>query len=245
MVNTRDEYIYMAKVCEQTERFDDMLVYMKKVLDFNEDLSVEDRNLLSVAYKNSVGTRRTSWRVISSIEAKEEAKNSNFLPLLREYKAKIEAELDAICEEIIKILETKLIKSSKSDVEKEVFYLKMKGDYHRYVAEYATGDKHKAASDFAFDAYSQANTAAGPLETTNPIRLGLALNFSVFYYEVRNDPKKACDLAKQAFDDAIADIEKIEEKNYKDSTTIMQLIRDNLTLWTSEIDQGIEGGDDN
>ena len=245
MVNTRDEYIYMAKVCEQTERFDDMLVYMKKVLDFNEDLSVEDRNLLSVAYKNSVGTRRTSWRVISSIEAKEEAKNSNFLPLLREYKAKIEAELDTICEEIIKILETKLIKSSKSDVEKEVFYLKMKGDYHRYVAEYATGDKHKAASDLAFDAYSQANTAAGPLETTNPIRLGLALNFSVFYYEVRNDPKKACDLAKQAFDDAIADIEKIEEKNYKDSTTIMQLIRDNLTLWTSEIDQGIEGGDDN
>ena len=245
MVNTRDEYIYMAKVCEQTERFDDMLVYMKKVLDFNEDLSVDDRNLLSVAYKNSVGTRRTSWRVISSIEAKEEAKNSNFLPLLREYKTKIEAELDAICEEIIKILETKLIKSSKSDVEKEVFYLKMKGDYHRYVAEYATGDKHKAASDLAYEAYSQANTSAAPLETTNPIRLGLALNFSVFYYEVRNDPKKACDLAKQAFDDAIADIEKIEEKNYKDSTTIMQLIRDNLTLWTSEIDQGIEGGDDN
>lgn len=245
MVNTRDEYVYMAKVCEQTERFDDMLVYMKKVLDFNEDLSVEDRNLLSVAYKNSVGTRRTAWRVISSIETKEEAKNSSSLPLLRDYKAKIEAELDAICDEIIKLLETKLIKASKDDVQKEVFYLKMKGDYHRYVAEYATGDKHKKAADLAFEAYSQANKAAAPLDTTNPIRLGLALNFSVFYYEVRNDPKQACDLAKQAFDDAIADIEKIEEDNYKDSTTIMQLIRDNLTLWTSELDHGMEGGDDN
>lgn len=245
MVTTRDEHIYMAKVCEQTERFDDMLTYIKKVLEFNEDLSVEDRNLLSVAYKNSVGTRRTAWRVLSSIETKEEAKNSAFLPLLREYKAKIEGELDQICDEIIKLLEDKLIKSAKGNAQSEVFYLKMKGDYYRYIAEYATGDKHKNAAEQAFQAYNKANeTAQKSLETTNPIRLGLALNFSVFYYEVRNDPKQACQLAKQAFDDAIADIEKIEEENYKDSTTIMQLIRDNLTLWTTELEHGDEGGND-
>ena len=245
MVTTRDEHIYMAKVCEQTERFDDMLTYIKKVLDFKEDLSVEDRNLLSVAYKNSVGTRRTAWRVLSSIETKEEAKNSTFLPLLRDYKNKIEAELDAICNEIIKILQEKLIKSASGVPESEVFYLKMKGDYYRYIAEYATGDKHKNAADQAFDAYSKANEIAiKNLLTTNPIRLGLALNFSVFYYEVRNDPKLACQLAKQAFDDAIANIEQIEEEFYKDSTTIMQLIRDNLTLWTSELDRGEEGGNE-
>lgn len=245
MVTTRDENIYMAKVCEQTERFPEMVQYMDLVLEFNEDLSVEDRNLLSVAYKNSVGALRTAWRVISSIEAKEEAKNSTFLPLLREYKAKIEAELDQICDEIIKLLENKLIKTAKGNPQSEVFYLKMKGDYHRYIAEYATGDKHKSAAEEAYQAYSRANEIAQKsLETTNPIRLGLALNFSVFYYEVRNDPKQACQLAKQAFDDAIADIEKIEEENYKDSTTIMQLIRDNLTLWTTELEHGDEGGND-
>ena len=244
-VHTRDENIYMAKVCEQTERFDDMLTYIKNVLGFNEDLSIEDRNLLSVAYKNSVGTRRTAWRVLSSIETKEEAKNSHFLPLLREYKAKIEHELDQICDEIIKLLEDKLIKSAKGNAQSEVFYLKMKGDYYRYIAEYATGDKHKNAAEQAYQAYSKANdTAQKHLETTNPIRLGLALNFSVFYYEVRNDPKQACQLAKQAFDDAIADIEKIEEENYKDSTTIMQLIRDNLTLWTTELEHGEEAAGD-
>ena len=80
MTMTRDELIYMAKVCEQTERFDDMLVYMKKVLEFNEDLGVEDRNLLSVAYKNSVGTRRTAWRVLTSIETKRKPKDLNFWP---------------------------------------------------------------------------------------------------------------------------------------------------------------------
>jgi len=242
---TRDEHIYMAKVCEQTERFDDMLAYMKKVLDTKEDLSIEERNLLSVAYKNSVGSRRTSWRVISSIESKEEAKDSKNLPLLREYKCRIEEELKKICEEIIELLDTKLIPSAKGSPKSEVFYLKMKGDYYRYIAEFASGDKHKKAADNAFDAYTKANQLANEsLATTDPIRLGLALNFSVFYYEVRNDPKEACQLAKQAFDDAIAEIEKIEEEDYKDSTTIMQLIRDNLTLWTTELEQGEDIGAD-
>ena len=71
---------------------------------------------------------------------------------------------------------------------------------------------------------------------TDPIRLGLALNYSVFYYEIRNDPKQACQIAKTAFDDAIADIENIQDADYKDSTTIMQLMKDNLALWTSELD---------
>lgn len=236
---SREELIYMAKVCEQTERFDDMLGYMKKVLDYSDKLSIEDRNLLSVAYKNSVGTRRTAWRVLSSIETKEEAKSSQFLSLLKDYKTQIEKELDRICLEIIELLDTKLIASAENSAQSQVFYLKMRGDYYRYIAEYATGEKHNQAAEKANDAYSKANEiASANLDTTNPIRLGLALNYSVYHYEVRSDAKVACALAKQAFDDAIADIEKIDEDNYKDSTTIMQLIRDNLTLWTSELEQG-------
>jgi len=61
------------------------------------------------------------------------------------------------------------------------------------------------------------------------------LNFSVFYYEILNSPDKACRLAKQAFDDAIAELDNLSEDSYKDSTLIMQLLRDNLTLWTSDI----------
>jgi len=74
------------------------------------------------------------------------------------------------------------------------------------------------------------------LAPTNPIRLGLALNFSVFYYEVMNSPERACNLAKQAFDDAIAELDTLTEDSYKDSTLIMQLLRDNLTLWTSDME---------
>ena len=133
----------------------------------------------------------------------------------------------------------------------------MKADYYRYISEYAADKQYDDASSSAKTAYSEATTyAEAELKTTNPVRLGLALNYSVFCYEVitfnifnfkvMNDPPKACNLAKQAFDDAIADIEHIDEDQYKDATTIMQLIRDNLTLWTSELEgEGEDGEDDN
>lgn len=119
------------------------------------------------------------------------------------------------------------------------FLLYRKGDYHRYVAEYATGEDRKTSADDAHESYKQATEiASSELATTHPIRLGLALNFSVFYYEILNSPERACQLAKQAFDDAIAELDTLSEESYKDSTLIMQLLRDNLTLWTSDINAG-------
>ena len=119
----------------------------------------------------------------------------------------------------------------------------MKGDYHRYLAEFESADQRKESSAHALSAYDSASSIANvDLPPTHPIRLGLALNFSVFYYEILNSPDKACHLAKQAFDDAIAELDTLSEESYKDSTLIMQLLRDNLTLWTS--DQGEPDGAD-
>eukprot|EP01015_Nassula_variabilis_P019130 TRINITY_DN319_c0_g2_i14.p1 TRINITY_DN319_c0_g2~~TRINITY_DN319_c0_g2_i14.p1 ORF type:complete len:247 (-),score=55.21 TRINITY_DN319_c0_g2_i14:114-854(-) len=241
---SRDELIYMSKIAEQTERFEDMLDYMKRVAQSGQELSIEERNLLSVAYKNTVGSRRTAWRALSSIQQKEEQKGGQHKSLLTDYQARIEKELSQYCNDILDLLDKTLVPIATAS-ESKVFYLKMKGDYWRYIAEYAQGDLLKRATEGAADAYQAASDIANKeLKTTHPIRLGLALNYSVFYYEVLNEPTKACNLAKQAFDDAIADIESLDEDQYKDSTTIMQLIRDNLTLWTSEIEGEGEEGDD-
>jgi len=119
-----------------------------------------------------------------------------------------------------------------------------KGDYHRYLAEFATGQARKEAAENSLVAYKEASESANKaLQPTHPIRLGLALNFSVFYYEILNSPDRACRLAKQAFDDAISELDSLNEDSYKDSTLIMQLLRDNLTLWTSDM-QPEEGGAD-
>jgi 14-3-3 protein epsilon len=117
--------------------------------------------------------------------------------------------------------------------------LNRKGDYYRYLAEFLTGEERKDAATEAHEAYKAAtDVAQTELAPTHPIRLGLALNFSVFYYEILNSPDRACHLAKQAFDDAIAELDTLSEESYKDSTLIMQLLRDNLTLWTSDLQDG-------
>lgn len=84
-------------------------------------MSVEERNLLSVAYKNSVGSRRTAWRAISSIEQKEEAKGSRHLNLLKEYKKKIETELTSFCNDILSLLDKNLVKAASNPESKVIF----------------------------------------------------------------------------------------------------------------------------
>lgn len=234
---SHEELIYMAKLTEQAERYADMVAFMKKVATSDTELTVEERNLLSVAYKNYIGAPRASWRVVNQIEQKEEVKgNERNVRLVQSYRKKIEAELANICKDILDVLEKHLIPHSGTG-ESKVFYLKMKGDYHRYHAEFAGGDERKQAAEASLVSYQAATELANTeLSPTHPIRLGLALNFSVFYYEVLNMPDRACQLAKQAFDDAIAELDNIGEDSVKDSTLIMQLLRDNLTLWTTHDD---------
>jgi len=240
----REECVFMAKLAEQAERYDEMVEEVRKIAKMVKDqqLSVEERNLLSVAYKNVIGSRRASWRIVSSIEHKEESKgNTDHVVRIRNYRAVIEKELADICNNILGLLDEHLIPTAMNG-ESKVFYLKMKGDYHRYLAEFKAGADKKESADLTLNAYKEAqDIALMELAPTHPIRLGLALNFSVFYYEILNSPERACHLAKQAFDEAIAELDTLGEESYKDSTLIMQLLRDNLTLWTSDMqDQDTE-----
>jgi len=229
----KEELVQRAKLAEQAERYDDMANAMKQVTETGVELSNEERNLLSVAYKNVVGARRSSWRVISSIEQKTESSEKK-QAMAKEYREKVEKELRDICYDVLGLLDKYLIFKA-SNAESKVFYLKMKGDYYRYLAEVDTGDARNTVVEESQKAYQEAfDISKTKMQPTHPIRLGLALNFSVFYYEILNSPDKACQLAKQAFDDAIAELDTLNEDSYKDSTLIMQLLRDNLTLWTSD-----------
>lgn len=152
--------------------------------------------------------------------------------LMNQYLGKVEKELSEVCTDIIALLDQFLIPSA-TDPEAKVFYLKMHGDYWRYLAEVASGSSRDAAAAHAVAAYGAAQALAlQHLSPTHPIRLGLALNYSVFYYEILSQPDEACALAKKAFDEAITDLDSLSEESYKDATLIMQLLRDNLTLWT-------------
>merc|ERR1712118_4499 len=123
---------------------------------------------------------------------KEESKgNNDNATRIKKYRSVVEKELNDICNSILGLLDTYLIPSSTSG-ESKVFYLKMKGDYHRYLAEFKTGQERKEAAEASLHAYKAAqDISLEELAPTHPIRLGLALNFSVFYYEILNSPERA------------------------------------------------------
>jgi len=223
--------VELVRVSETAERYEDMCQFVRKLVEMKsekgEDLDVDERNLLSVAYKNVVGSKRASWRTLSGgfDDADEE--------LLNKYKKLVEDELEAICNEVLELLTKHLCKNVEGNGdETEVFYLKMCGDYYRYLSEFRTESEEIKAKAEEF--YKKAmDVAEANLNETHPTRLGLALNFSVCYYEILKKPEKACDLAKKSFDAAIEKLDTLNDASYKDSTLIMQLLRDNLTLWTS------------
>merc|ERR1712062_783951 len=156
------------------ERYEDMCKFVKKLVEMKsakgEDLDVDERNLLSVAYKNVVGAKRASWRTLAGgfDEADEE--------LLKKYKAIVEDELEAICQEVLSLLTDHLCKNVKGNGdETEVFYLKMCGDYYRYLSEFRTESNEYKENAEKF--YKNAmDVAEANLNETHPTRLGLALN---------------------------------------------------------------------
>merc|ERR1711941_46207 len=192
----KDELVQRAKLAEQAERYDDMAASMKAVTETGIELSNEERNLLSVAYKNVVGARRSSWRVISSIEQKTEGSERK-QQMAKEYREKVEKELRDICNDVLALLDKFLI-AKASNAESKVFYLKMKGDYYRYLAEVAVASQKPDKDEItkaSEEAYQEAfDTSTKAMAPTHPIRLGLALNYSVFHYEIFNNPERACQL---------------------------------------------------
>lgn len=153
----RDQYLYLAKLAEQSERYEEMVTFMEHlVTSTTTELTIEERNLLSVAYKNVIGSLRAAWRIVSSIEQKEEGrKNDEHVELVKTYRSKVENELTDVCAGVLKLMDSHLVPSAKES-ESKVFYLKMKGDYYRYLAEFKIGDDRKQAAEETMIAYKAA-----------------------------------------------------------------------------------------
>jgi 14-3-3 protein epsilon len=174
-----------------------MVEFLKEVISAKtSDFTTDERNLLSVGFKNLIGSKRTAIRTIAAIE--QNPKYQKFGDSLKHYKTRIELELFNQCLNIVGIVKERCLKVAVEN-ESQAFFLKMIGDYYRYVAESASPDKLEETKNGALENYLKASElSTKELGACNPIRLGLALNFSVFYFEVMNDHKKACELGETA-----------------------------------------------
>ncbi|KAH9046754.1 14-3-3 domain-containing protein [Lactarius hengduanensis] len=219
---------------------------------------MEERNLLSIAYKHVTGTLRTSWRTVEGIE-KQKAASGTAMPrelvLIRCQREKIELELADACQDLLDLLDRYLVPAAEAG-EERVFYHKMhvsvpflkaypypargvshrQGDYHRYLAEFARRQQRERSALLALEAYKASyKHAFGTLPPWHPTRLGVALNFSVFFHDVRGSPDRACHLAKHAFDEAVAAMHATPEHTFRDSLMILHLLRDDIILWSAEM----------
>merc|ERR1712086_62190 len=229
-----EEKIFLARVAEQAERFEDMVDFLAKVLDTKgADVSSDERNLLSVAFKNLISSKRAACRTIAAIE--QNPKYSKYSDALTSYKMTIEDKLTKDCEHIIDMINKKVL-AKACDGESKAFFVKMVGDYYRYIAENAKGALMESVKQNALKAYNEANQITLP--PCNPIKLGLALNFSVFHYEVMKNHKAACELADAALQEALDKIDELEEDDFRDAKSIIELLKENLTLWKEEEDGG-------
>ena len=121
----------------------------------DEDLTSEERNLLQVAYKNAVGLRRIAWRAAK--KASSMNKFSSYLEHLTDYMGKLENECVDICKDLLNLITKHLMPRAKrtNNTEAAVYFLKLQGDYFRYVAEVSDGDRHEKGVERCLKCYNE------------------------------------------------------------------------------------------
>lgn len=244
---SRKELIYMTKIYTKSHKYDEAIDFSIQYIHLNPKLTTDERNLFITAFKYSVTKKRSSWRKLRNQEKKElkesilnNVKSPN-LEYLKEIRHKIEKELRTLISNMIGIVTEVLIPACESEdsIEAVVCYLKLRGDYFRYLAEITGGEDHDASVENADESYSQAfQIAEETLAETNVTRLGLALNYSVFLWEVKQMHQEAAEVAQNAFNLVVDKFDAFEKSKAKDALLIIQLLRENLLLWSKQFEEG-------
>jgi len=229
----RQSNVLLAKVAQEAERYEEMVEWITKVAAENTELNVEERRLFTVAYKNVIGMKRCSWRILQSLEQQESNRIS--ASKINNLTKKVEKELTIICKKIISVLDDHLIPST-TYTESKIYYGKLKGDYYRYLSESGLEQERAEATQNSYLSYKEASDlSATELSITHPIRLELALSYSVFYYEICNNPYQGREVARRAFDGAITELDNVPEDSKHEVYLMMQLLRDHSQgYWVQE-----------
>ena len=233
---SREEYVFLSRLYEKAEKYILMFKSINKYVELDPKLSKEERNILGSGYKNIVSDKRSSLRIISNIEKR----NIYQTTYIKEVRENIEKELSKIISEIQKVLDKYLIPNS-IDVENKIFYLKLKADFLRYKCEISYGKELEENIIKTEKIYKEATDMANKeLNINNSTRLGLALNYSVFYYEIKKAKEEAINIAKNAFDEAMKIIDDLEISKAKDTLLIIQMLKENLISWCNEMNNEFE-----
>ena len=233
-----DDYVFLMKLFQKTERYPEMVKAINKYVEQNPVLNDEERKLLCDGYKNIISDKRNSLRLLSNLSKKEEeeGKQINHKKQINIIREKIESELLSIFEEVHSILDKYLIPNAQN-TETKVLYMKIKADYYRYHCEFAENDAFDEAKDKAEKIYKEAyDLALKEISIYNSVRLGLALNYSVFEYEIMDNKNDAYNIAQKAYDEVMKVVDDLEKDRTSENLLLIQLLKENLNLWNNEME---------
>lgn len=225
-----DGSILLARVAEAAERHDDMVSYMEERIRKGTPLNPEERDMFSAAFKSALSGRRTAIRAVAPRTAEEQEEPEWQRGCRLGFRSKLELELTKICYSVLELIDTVLL-GGQIDCETKAFYLKMQGDYNRYMTEVSDANTRAKAVEGAKNAYAAGLQSATGLEMTHPVRLGLALNYSVFQHEVYQDTVGAIQTAKEALGAAAQHMDSVPPELRADVMVSLQLLKENLQLW--------------
>lgn len=231
---TRNELVYMSRLMEKADNYEEMLQCIRLFIKLNPKLSDEEKNILSSGYKNITNTKRFSWRFLYN-QIKKESKNPLAVSYIREIKVKVENEIKFICQDVISLVDEHILpQTEEKEYENRVYYLKLKADYYRYVCEFTEEEEFNKYMEMGDNTYKEAfDIAEKHLPITSITRLGTILNYSVFLFEIKNQREEASAIAKSGLDEGLKVLDDLEKNQQKDTILIIQLLMENLILWNS------------
>ena len=231
----REEFVYLSKLYDKAERYPDMIKSIKQMIEINPKLNKEECDILSTGYKNMISDKRSSWKILQSMERKEKKIKSKIIPQIREIKSHIEKEIRDVCNDLQALVDKYLLPNA-DDHENEVCFYKLKADYYRYICEFAVGKELEENLSKSDEFYKKAqNISIKNLPVNNCTRVGLALNYAIFLYEVKGEKKNAFDIAKKTFDESMKFVDDLEKPKWRDTLIIIQLLKETLIFWSSEM----------
>ncbi|XP_003748132.1 14-3-3 protein gamma-like [Galendromus occidentalis] len=233
----RSQILTIAKIAEMSERFDDVAKVTKQLWTRVKDdggFLPEERDLFIVGYKNAIGRRRASAKKIKTLLMSGQRSATDREDLLEFYLNIIQREIIALCNEVLAVVD-EYLHATEDDLLSRAIFLKTKADYYRYMAEVKRGTDNQHCVDIATATYEEVHQLVSThLCPTDPVFLGIALNYSVFLHEHLKNPTEAIRIAQKTFDDAVAELDAVSESQHRDAAFILKIMRENLEFWRAK-----------
>ncbi|EAY08009.1 14-3-3 protein [Trichomonas vaginalis G3] len=234
-MSERENLKVLIEILDSTSRHDDMIKQMKRIIELEPKLSTEERNFLSVSYKNVTDVRRNSLNEISQYLATDALQHPNAIPYLQKTRAQIADELKNYCTDLISLVDEKLLPSC-SDEKSRLFYIRLKADYYRYLCEAVEGEEREKSVISAQTLYNEAiEITKKEYPRYSPTYLGLFLNYSVFLHETLHAKAEALQTAMEISSLPTDEIEQNDEAASIEARTILNQNLENIGVWKQEI----------